>query len=129
MNNFTCQNIQYLPAHQCELDEDGNIVPKQGYEFNEISSREKTEFTQNVKTEDGNNIYHQSVILVNIITDINLLSDLNNSHLILKIQNLSGEYFTWGSLKPYNPVQVSITTINKTVKLTFFRNSPQPEYT
>ncbi len=128
MSTFICQTIYYLFAHQCELDANGNITPKYGYEFQELFSREKIEFTELPQIEKGNTIYEQSITVINSIADISLLNDLNNSHIIIKIDKLNSDQFTWGSLKPYNPVQVTIKSKNRIVDLIFKRTATIPEY-
>lgn len=126
MNTFICQSIQYLFAHLCRTDENGNIVPKSYFEFKELSSKEKINFSEKSRKDNGNILFEQTVT-IKLKTDNTLLKDLTSSQLILKLQKTDGTFFTWGTLEPYNPVQVEINSENQQTELSFFRQSSSSE--
>ncbi|MCD6566522.1 MAG: hypothetical protein J7K53_11345 [Bacteroidales bacterium] len=128
MPKYTCKNVEYIFAHQCEVDGSGNVVPKSGETYKELNSRNKVEFSENAKNKDGNIFYEQSLKMLIYFNDINIVKELSNSHLILRLTDLNGNVFIWGALMPYNIVQVNIDTIDNTAELDFFRDATQPEY-
>jgi hypothetical protein len=128
MNTFVCQSVLYLHAHQCELDENGIIVAKTDFEFKELYSREKITFHEKSKFADDNILYEQSLTVLNKYSYVATLKDLTNSHLIVKIQKLDGSSTFWGSLEPYNPVQVKINTELGVAEISFFRENHLPEF-
>jgi len=122
MNTFICQSIEYLFAHLCKLDESGNIVPKSYFEFKELASKEKISFSEKSKNQSGNIVYEQT-LTIKLNADNTLLKDLTSSQLILKLQKTDGSFFTWGTLEPYNPVQVEINSENGLTEISFYREN------
>lgn len=127
MKIYRCQNIEYLFARQCELDSEGIIVPKSGFEFIELFSGEKITFKEKSKIKEGNISYKQTVDIETKYTEISEIQNLNDQHLILKVYNINGESFTWGSLLPYNPVQLELDTEGRVADISFVRIHHLPE--
>ncbi len=127
MSSFTCQSIEYIFAHHCELSVSGETIPSPGFSFEEISSKEKNIFKEKGKNQKGNVSYQQSVKMIYKYKDISEIQVLSGMFFILRILKNDGTYFTWGSLNPYNPVQLKINSENGIAELQFFRNSVFPE--
>ena len=128
MNTFVCQSLLYIFANHCRLNENNEIVPITGNNFQELFSREKIIFSQKPESKSGNIFFNQSLSIVYPYSDVTILQQLTNSHLILKIQKTDGSYYFWGSLEPYNPVQSEIKTEAGTVEISFFRQSHIVEF-
>jgi len=123
-----CQTLEVQYSQNCEIDSTGGIVPKVGFSFIELFSSERIIFEQKTISENGNKVYNQTLSIINKIDLETIKLFLSNSHLIVKLQKIDGSTFIWGSLAPYNPVQVEIIKEDNISEIQFYRKNFEPEY-
>ncbi len=129
MSIFLCRSLEYIFLHQCELDENENIVPISENEFLEIYSKDNIEFSEKSRNKKGNISYNQKLKVKYKYEYVSEIQALSNSHLILRLTKLDGSTFVWGSIEDdYNPVQVKINIKSNIAELNFYRESLKPEY-
>jgi hypothetical protein len=124
---FTCNSVEFIFCQNAETDSLGVIVPLSGFSFEEISSKEKNIYKEKGKSKDGNTLYEQTLDVQYKYSDIAKVQSMSNQHYILKLQKTDGSYFVWGTLSPYNPVQVNISLSEGIASLEFYRDSVYPE--
>lgn len=127
MSYFSCYSAKYILLQNSELDLNGNVAPKPGFEFIELSAQDKLTFSEEGKNKSGNPFYEQSLDIIFRYDLADDIRSLHNSLLILELTRLDGSKFIWGGPNPLNPVQVSMNTEKAITELKLTRNTLYPE--
>ncbi len=126
--NYNCKHIQYLDFFNCTETING-IVTKPDFAFIDLFSTKNIILSQKQKKEKNNVYYEQEIDITINYKDISDIKITNESLLIVRITKEDNTTITWGTLSDdFNPVQVEISTENKTCKITLSRISRDIEF-
>jgi len=127
MNYFACKKLEYLLFQNAEINGNGEIVPKSGYDWESLFSTEKIKFTEKGK-KDGDDIFYEQNLTASIKYDnASELQNRNDQYFILRLTKQNGDIFIWGTIAEKNPVQLEMDNEGGISTHTFSRKSAIPE--
>jgi len=120
---MNCNHIEIILASDVISIIQNEIVLKKNCSFQPHTPDKLSKFKQT----QTKNIFNQEIsfesIFENVPTIANSFDNYINKHLIVKVFTTDNDYFVWGSLKPYNPVELKLTAEGNSTQISFTRKS------